>query len=108
MKKLLIGSVLAIALLSSTPVFAHGKFWGSSFVAGVLTARYNRPVYYPNYYPRQTQFINVQQVVYVQPQNAAPQYIEAIQNYYCPFTESYYSAAQARGSRCPGGWVIDR
>lgn len=109
MKKILIGLVLAIALLSSSSAFATGRFWGSGFVAGVLTARYNRPAYYPNYYPRQTQFINVQQVVYTQPQYAAPtQYAGAVQNYYCPFTESYYSAAQARASRCPGGWAIDQ
>lgn len=101
MKKLIINTLLALSLVASSSVFAHGwgggRFWGGmaagAVVGGVIASNYYRPYYTPTY----VQPVYVPQPVYVQ-----PQYAGQPQAYYCGAYNAYYPQVQ----QCPSGWQI--
>lgn len=108
MKKTLIRSLLALTLLTSSSVFAHGwgggRFWGGmaagAVVGGVIASNY----YHPYYAPAYVQPVYAPQPIYVQPQYSAPQaqYPGQPQAYFCGAYNAYYPQVQ----QCPSGWQI--
>jgi hypothetical protein len=89
-------AAIALMLVSSLPVLAHGHFRGSIWVGPVWGPGWWGPAY--SYYAAPPVIVQQSPEVYVQqvPQSEEPSYW-----YYCQNPQGYYPYVK----QCPNGWM---